>query len=70
MKASSLTLIGVLKTPAEDEEVERIRKRKRVEKEHLRETAPIVEAKEEFENEEMGGFEDYTEQPVLSSNVE
>ena len=67
-KASSLTLTEVLKTPAEGEEVERIRKRKRTE-EQPREIAPIVEAEEEFLNEEMGGFEDYTEQPLLSPNA-
>ena len=47
-KASPLTPTGVLKTPAEGEEVERIGKRKRVEKESPRETVPTVEAKEEF----------------------
>ena len=60
LKASPLTLTGVLKTPAEDEEVERIRKRKRVEKEQPRETVLIVEVEGRFENEEMGNFEDYT----------
>ena len=69
LKYSPLTLTGVLKTPKEDEEVERIRKRKIVEKEQPRETVPIVEAEEEFEIEEMGGFEDYTKQPVLSPNA-
>ena len=69
-KASPLTLSRVLKTPVEDEEVERIRKRKIVEKEQPMETVLIVEAEEEFENEEMGGFEDYIEKPVLSPNFE
>ena len=66
----TLTLTRVLKTPAEDEEVERIRKRKRVNKEQSRETVPIVEAEEELENEEIGGFKDYTKKLVLSPNAE
>ena len=37
-----------------------------MEKEQPRETIPTMEAKEEFENEERGGFEDYPEQPMLS----
>ena len=63
-KASHLTLTGVLKTPTEGEEVERIKKRRRT-KEQPREIIPTVEAKGEFENEERGIFEDYTEQPML-----
>ena len=63
-KASPLTLSKVLKTLSEGEEVERIRKIRRIE-EQPRETIPIVEAEEEFINEEMGGFKDYTEKPVL-----
>ena len=70
LKPSPLTLTRVLKTPVEGKEVKRIRKRKMVEKELPRETVPIVEAKEEFENEERRGFEDYTEQPVLSPTTE
>ena len=70
LKASLLTLTGVLKTLVEGEEVERIRKRKMVEKEQPKETVPIVEAEEEFENEENRGFEDYPEQPVLSPTTE
>ena len=70
LKASPITLIGVLKTPAEGEEVERIKKRKTMEKEQSRETVPTVEAEEEFENEERGGIKDYTEQPVLSPTIE
>ena len=53
-KVSPLTLIGVLKTSTEDEEVERIKKRKMVDKEQPRETIPLVEAEEGFENEERG----------------
>ena len=63
-KSSPLTLTGVLKTPVEGEEVERIRKRRRT-KEQLKETISTVEAEGEFENEERGIFKDYTEQPVL-----
>ena len=37
-----------------------------MDREQPRETVPIVKAEEEFENEERGGFEDYTEQLVLS----
>ena len=40
-KASPLTLTGVLKTPAEDKEVERIRMMKRVNKEKQRETQSL-----------------------------
>ena len=57
-KTSPLTLTIVCKTPSKDEEVERIRKRKRVNKEQSRETVPVVEAEEEFENEEIEGFKD------------
>ena len=68
-KSSPLTLTGVLKTLIGDEKVKIIRKRKIIEKEQPKETVLIVEAEEEFENEEMGGFEDYTEQSVLSPNA-
>ena len=61
LEASPLTLTGVLKTPVEEEEVERIRKRKMVEKEQPRELVPTVEAEGRFENGERGNFEDYTE---------
>ena len=54
LKYSPLTLTRVLKTPANDEEVKRIKKRKRVNKEQPREIFHVVEAKEEFENEERG----------------
>ena len=64
LKASHLTLIGVLKTPTEGEEEERIRKRRRKE-EQYRETVPTVEAEVECGNEDRGVFEDYIEQPVL-----
>ena len=63
-KASPFTLIRVLKTLVEGEEVDRIRKRRRPNKKP-RETVLTVEAEREFENEERGVFEDYTEQPVL-----
>ena len=52
-KASALTLTRVLKTPAKGEEVERIKKIRRIE-EQPRETVHIVEAGEEFVNEERG----------------
>ena len=58
-KASPLTLIGVLKTPVEGEEVERIRKRRRT-KEQPRKTILIVEAEEECDNEERGVFSKIT----------
>ena len=64
MKASPLTLTGVLKTLVEGEEVKIIRKRRRT-KERPRETIPIIEVEREFENEERGVFEDYIEQPVF-----
>ena len=67
-RPSSLTLTRVLKTPAQGEEVERARKRKRAYTNLPREEAPAVE--EEPETEEMGGFEDYLKQPVLSPSVE
>ena len=60
-KASPLTLTRVFKTPAEGEEVERIKKRTY----QLREIVLIVEAKGEYGNDERGIFEDYTKQPVL-----
>ena len=45
-----------------------------MEKEQPRETVLAVEVEEEFENKERGeggvGFEDYTEQPVLSPTIE
>ena len=63
-KASPLIITRVIKTSAEGEQVERIRKRRRLE-EQPKEIVLIVEAEREFENEEMGVFEDYTEQPVL-----
>ena len=62
-KASPLTLTGVLKTPVKDEGVKRRRKRKIVEKEQPKEKIPVVEA--EDENDEMGVFEYYIEQPGL-----
>ena len=37
-----------------------------MDREQPRETVPIVKVEEEFENEERGGFEDYTGQLVLS----
>ena len=42
-KAFPVTLIGVLKTPVEDDEVKRIKKGKMVQKEQPRKTVPIVE---------------------------
>ena len=63
-KASPLTLTGVHKTPVEGEEAERIRKRRSTE-EQARETILTLEVEGEFENEERGVFEDYTEKPVL-----
>ena len=62
-KASHLTLTGVLKTPTEGEEVERIRKRRRTE-EQLRDR-PYSRGCQRIENEEKGVFEYYTEQSVL-----
>ena len=62
-----LTLTRVLKTPAQGEEVERARKRKKADTNFLREEAPAVE--EEPETEEMGGFEDYPKQLVLSPSA-
>ena len=64
-RAFHLTLTRVLKTPACGEEVERVRKRKRATAKLPRETAPT--AGEELE---IGGFEDYPEQPVLSLSAE
>ena len=64
LKASPLTLTRVHKSPVEGVEVERIRKRKRTE-EQPRETVHVEEAEGEFGNEEMGVFEDYTNQPML-----
>ena len=58
LRASPLTLTGFLKTPAQGEEVERARKGKRASIEMLREV------------EEIWGFEDYLEQPVLSPRAE
>ena len=63
LRASPLTLTGVHKTPTQGEEVERARKRKRAAIELPREVTP--EAKEELENEEKRGFENYPEQSVL-----
>ena len=64
LKPSPLTLTGVLKTPVKGEEVERIRKRRRIE-EQPRETIPTVEVEGELEIEERRIFEDYIEQLVL-----
>ena len=50
-RSSPLTLTGVLKAPAQGEEVERTRKRKRAASELLREAAPTAE--EELETEEI-----------------
>ena len=47
------------------DKVERIGKIKRIE-ERPRKPVPIVEVEDESENEERWGFEDYSEQPVLS----
>ena len=66
-RASLLTFTRVIKTPAQGEEVERARKRKRVAIELPREVTPVVE--EEPEIEERGCFEDYLEQSVLSLSV-
>ena len=68
-RPSPLTLIRVLKTPAQGEEVERARKRKRATTEMLREATLVVEEKLETE-ERGGGFEDYSEQQVLSPSSE
>ena len=68
LNASLLTLTGVLKTPAKGEEVERIRKRRRIEEQH-REIVNTVKAEREVENKERGVFEDYIEQPVLFPNT-
>ena len=65
LKASHITLIGVLKTPKEDEEVERIKKRRRIE-EQPRETISKVEAEGEFGNEERG-FSKITQSNQCSS---
>ena len=67
-RSSSLTLNGVLKTSAQGEEVERARKRKRAATELPKEATPAVE--EGPETEEIGGFEDYLGQPVLSPRAE
>ena len=67
-RSSPLTLTRVLKAPAQSEEVERARKRKRADTDFPRDAVPTVE--EEPKNEEMGGFEDYPEQPVLSPSAE
>ena len=69
-KVSPLTLVGVCKAPVESKEGERrdkTRKRKMVgiEKEP-KEPAPIAIPEEEAKNEEMGDFEAYAEQPMLS----
>ena len=64
LKAYPLTLTRVLKTSAKGGEVERIIKRRKAE-EQPRKTVPTVEDEREFEIEERGIFEDYTEQPVL-----
>ena len=67
-RSSLLTLTRVLKTPAQGEEVEKARKRKRENTDFPREAAFTVE--EEPETEEIGGFEYYPEQPMLSPSVE
>ena len=56
-RSSPLTLTEVLKTPAQGEEVERARKRKRAYTDLQREAAPVVE--EELETKEIGGFKNY-----------
>ena len=73
LKASPLTLAGIIKGPVEDEEGEKrqIRKRKRVEivevpKEPVSTTKPI----EESDSEERGGYEVFLEQQVLSPTAE
>ena len=68
LRSSPLILTRVLKTLEQGEEVERARKRKRVATKFQREATPTVE--EELETEEIGGFEDYPEQPMLSSKAE
>ena len=50
--------------------MERTGKREMVEKEQPGEIVLVVEAEEDFKNEERRGFEDYTEQPVLSPTIE
>ena len=69
-KASHPTLAGVYKAPVESKEGERIektRKRKRAgTTKEPKEPAPITVPKEEATSEEMGDFEAYVEQSMLS----
>ena len=69
MGSSPLTLTGVLKAPAQGEEMERARKRKRVASKLPREAS--LAAEEELERGGGGGcFEDHLEKPVLSPKTE
>ena len=63
-----LTLTRVLKNPAHGEKVERARKIKRATTELPMEATSTIE--EEPRTKEIGGFEDYLEKSVLSSNAE
>ena len=67
-RSSHLIFIGVLKTLAQGEEVNKERKRKRTTTELPREA--ILEVGEEPKSKEIGGFKDYPKQPVLSARVE
>ena len=72
-KASLLTLARALKAPVESEKGERkenTRKRKRVNTEVPKEPAFTAVAEEEANREEMGGFEAYSKQPMLSSTAD
>ena len=67
-RSSPLTLNGVVKAPLQGKKVERTRKRKRATSELQEEAVTTVE--ERLETEEMRGFEDSSEQLVLSSRAE
>ena len=65
LKASHLTLTRITKGLVENEEGARRRKRK-ITIENPREPILTVEANDENENKERGGYEAYSEQPMLS----
>ena len=65
-RSSLITLIGVLKTPTRDEEVERAKKKKQLQNYKGRQPQQLKKSQKQ---KKLGGFEDYLEQPVLSPNA-
>ena len=70
LKASPLTLTGIIKGPIEGEEGEKRQSRKRKKTEIVevpREPVPTTKPIEESDSEKKGGYEVCLEQPMLSS---